>query len=255
MENNVSIKSIYQVFNGVLNIGVLKSNPNGRHSNALVYFTDGEIAYKFADSEITAVAESIIYLPRGSVYEMNITKRSRYICVDFDFDGADIQGKPELYKKLPNAVPTEFMKLFYNRYRAEPWCTAEAFASVYRIYALALRSKYKSYSKSSKKTTDAIKYIIENYTDPLLSVAVISKHIGISETHLRRLVKDKVNMSPVKYITHLRIEKAKNMLKNTNCMISEIAILSGFSDQYYFSREFKAIVGISPTDYKKQHQR
>ena len=59
MENNVSIKSIYQVFNGVLKIGILKSNPMGRRSDALVYFTDGEITYKFADTEITATAESI----------------------------------------------------------------------------------------------------------------------------------------------------------------------------------------------------
>lgn len=255
MESNIIVKSIYRVFNGVLNVGVLKSNKNGRHSDALVYFTEGEITYKFNSTEITAAAESIIYLPRGSVYEMHIKKKSKYICVDFDFNGEDGSRSPELYKKLPGTVTKEFMKLFYNRYRSEPWCASEAFSSVYKIYAIALRSKYKSYTKSSRKTTDAIKYIIENYTDPMITVAEISKIIGISETHLRRLLKDKLNMSPIKYITHLRIEKAKNMLENTNCTVSEIASLSGFSDQYYFSREFKLNVGIAPTDYKRQSQK
>ncbi len=251
MKNALIINSVHQVFNGVLKIGVLKSNPNGRHSDALVYFTDGEITYKFENYELTATSETLLFLPKGSVYEMHITKRSKYICVDFDFEQSDSVREAEIYKNLPSSVPNEFMKLFYNRYRVEPWCIAETFSSLYRICASALRTKYKSYSKSSQKTTDAIKYILEKYTFPSLSISEISKEIGISETHLRRLVKSKINMSPVQYISYLRIEKAKNLLLDSNCMIQEIAELCGFSDQYYFSREFKSAVGISPTEYKK----
>lgn len=253
MENSFVIKGVHQVFSGILKEGVLRSNPRGRHSDALVYFTDGEITYKFGSHELRATRETIIFLPRGSVYEMHIAKRSKYVCVDFDFEKSDGIRRAELYKNLPSSVPNEFMKLFYNRYRVEPWCAAEAYSSLYKIYAQALRAKYKSYSKSSKKCADAIKIILENYTDYDLSVTAISEEVGISETHLRRLVKSKVNMSPIQYITYLRIEKAKNMLCNTNCTISEIAALSGFSDQYYFSREFKNTVGTTPTDYKKEH--
>lgn len=253
MENSLVINSVYQVFNGVLKNGVLKNNKNGRHSDALVYFTEGEITYKFDGYELCATAETIIYLPKHSTYEMHITKTSKYICVDFDFEESAEVRRAEIYKNLPSSVPNEFMKLFYNRHRVEPWCISETFSSLYKIYALALRTKYKSYSKSSKKTTDAIKYILESYTDPELSISEISVRLGISETHLRRLVKNKVNMSPIQYITSLRIEKAKNMLRNSNCMISEIAAFCGFSDQYYFSREFKAIVGLSPTEYKESH--
>ena len=253
MENSLTIHDVKRVFNGVLKIGILKIKPEGRAFDGLVYFTEGEVTYKFDSYELKACRDNIIFLPKGSIYEMHIDKRSKYICVDFCFEESDLVRRAEIYKNLPSSVQNEFSKLFYNRYRSEPWCVAETFSSLYRIYAQALRSKYKSYSQSSKKTTDAIKYILENYTEPSLSVSSISKHVGISETHLRRLVKSKLNMSPVQYITSLRIEKAKNMLLSSNCMISEIASFCGFADQYYFSREFKAAVGISPTDFKKAH--
>ena len=178
MENNIVINRVHQVFNGVLNVGTLRSTPRGRHSDAFVYFSDGELSYKFGDRELHASHEDIIYLPRGSVYEMTITKRAKYICVDFDFDGSENKKEPEVFKNLPSTVPNEFMKLFYNRYRVEPWCAEETFSSLYKIYALALRAKYKSYSKSSKKTTEAIKYIIENYSDKALSISEISKKFG-----------------------------------------------------------------------------
>jgi len=253
MENALTITNVHQVFNGALNEGILKSNKNGRHSDAFVYFTEGAVTYSFDGYELSASAETIIYLPRSSVYEMRITAKSKYICVDFDFEDSPCVRRAEIYKNLPSSVPNEFMKLFYNRYRAEPWCTAETFSSIYKIYAIALRSRFKIYTKSNQKTADAIKYILEGYTDPDLSVSEISNAVGISQTHLRRLVKNKVNMSPIQYVTALRIEKAKNMLRNSNCMISEIASFCGFSDQYYFSREFKAAVGLTPTEYKKSH--
>jgi AraC-like DNA-binding protein len=253
MENSLTIHDVKRVFNGILKVGILKTKPEGRAFDGFVYFTEGEVTYKFDTHELKVSADNIIFLPKGSVYEMHIDKKSKYICVDFCFEKSRYVRRADAYKNLPSSVQNEFSKLFYNQYRSEPWCKAEAFSSLYNIYAQALRSKYKSYSKSSKKTTDAIRYILENYTEPSLSVSSISNYVGISETHLRRLVKSKLNMSPIQYITSLRIEKAKNMLISSNCMISEIASFCGFLDQYYFSREFKAAVGISPTDFKKAH--
>ena len=244
------IKNVRQVFNGVLKPGVLSSNPQGRACDALVFFTEGKTAYDFSYATINAETETVIYLPKGSVYRMNIEKRSKYICVDFDFEHSDTPRTAEVYNNLSTSVTNEFMKLFYNRNRLDPWGLPETFSSIYKIYAAALRSKYKSYSQSSAKTAEAIKYMLENYSNPEFSVSDVAQKLGISQMHLRRLIKAKLNTSPIQYITHLRIEKAKNMLQSSNLMISEIAALSGFSDQYYFSREFKSIVGISPTNYK-----
>ena len=59
-------------------------------------------------------------------------------------------------------------------------------------------------------------------------------------------------MTPLEYLTQIRIEQAKSYLINSNIYsISEIADMCGFSDQYYFSRVFKKTVGVSPRDYKK----
>ena len=69
--------------------------------------------------------------------------------------------------------------------------------------------------------------------------------------HLRRIFKSAVNTTPVKYINYLRLEKAKNMLINSNYSVNEIAFSVGFEDAYYFSRLFKKEIGISPSEYKK----
>jgi YesN/AraC family two-component response regulator len=61
-----------------------------------------------------------------------------------------------------------------------------------------------------------------------------------------------MQISPVKYINSLRIEKAKAMLKNSNFSVEEIAYCVGINDRFYFSRIFKKELGISPTEYRKR---
>ena len=171
------IKSVRQIFNGVLKKGILKRKPNGRHSDALVYFTEGKTTYDFSYAVLTAEAGTVLYLPKDSVYEMNISERSKYVCVDFDFEPADTPRQAEVYKDLPSSVTNEFMKLFYNRNRLDPWGIPETFSSLYKVYAAALRSKYKSYSQTSAKTAEAIKYILENYSDPSFAVSDVAEAV------------------------------------------------------------------------------
>ncbi len=59
-------------------------------------------------------------------------------------------------------------------------------------------------------------------------------------------------MSPVKYITQLRVEKAKELLITNRYKVSEIAEMCGFENVYYFSNVFKKQVGVSPKTYKNR---
>ena len=79
-------------------------------------------------------------------------------------------------------------------------------------------------------------------------------YVGISETHLRRIFKQDFNISPIKYINCLKLDKAKNMLQSSNYTINEIALSVGYDDPYYFSRVFKRETGLSPSEYKKDNK-
>lgn len=77
---------------------------------------------------------------------------------------------------------------------------------------------------------------------------------GLSYSYFKELFISKYKMSPVKYITHLKIEYAKELLIIGKYSMSEIASRCGFENAYYFSTVFKKQVGISPTQYKTFNQ-
>ena len=250
MNFEYKISEVLRAFEGSLKPGVLKRKAFGRYSDALVYFKCGSVKYIFDEYSFAAKAGNVIFLPKESFYEMHIDEYAEYICIDFEFISTSTARHAVIYRSIPNSIKNDFEKYLYNQYRNEPWYIADNFSYIYRIYSVLLKAKHKTYSESGTKSSNVVKYILEHYTEPTLSIMDIAEKTGVSEPQLRRLLKNKTSMSPVKYISYLRIEKAKSLLKNTNYTIMEISLLCGYTDQYYFSRAFKSHVGIPPSEYK-----
>lgn len=79
------------------------------------------------------------------------------------------------------------------------------------------------------------------------------QHISVS--HYSRSFKLKTGSSPINYFNQLKIQKACQYLYFTDLNIKEICIELGMEDQYYFSRLFSKVMGISPSKYKKQYRK
>ena len=75
----------------------------------------------------------------------------------------------------------------------------------------------------------------------------------IDRTYLYRLFKEETGFSVIEYINNCRIGRACTMLNNTNVQIKDVALSVGFSDQLYFSKVFRKLKGITPTEYRKKH--
>lgn len=97
----------------------------------------------------------------------------------------------------------------------------------------------------------AIEYITDNYQNRL-SLSEISKATHYSSYHLLRLFKRHTGTTPFEYLLNLKIEKAKDLLKKTDCTMQQICNLCAFGSLSYFSRVFREKTGVSPTEYKKQ---
>ena len=83
-----------------------------------------------------------------------------------------------------------------------------------------------------------------------LSPQVICRIFGISQTYLCRMFRNYMSKSFSKVLNEMRIEKACEIMKNRReLFVKEVAALAGYSDQFYFSRIFRAIKGISPSEY------
>ncbi|WP_242856023.1 helix-turn-helix domain-containing protein [Ruminiclostridium josui] len=107
-------------------------------------------------------------------------------------------------------------------------------------------------SNRNEKLLSKVKdYVDRNYSENI-TLTSISKDFGISSGYLSVLFNDHIGQNFIDYLTNLRIQSAKNLLKSTDLKIYEIADRVGYRDAYYFSTAFKKIVGINPTDYREK---
>ena len=94
-------------------------------------------------------------------------------------------------------------------------------------------------------------FVSENYKNKI-GTADLAKMFFVSENHFCRLFKKTVGISAVDYINEYRISKAEILLDTTDLAITEIASAVGFDDANYFSRIFKKVKKLSPSEYRKQ---
>ena len=102
----------------------------------------------------------------------------------------------------------------------------------------------------SKEVTDTISYFNKNYKEPFVAEKYAAT-LNMSVSWLRKLFKQQVGISLNKYLTNLRINKAKALMCS-DLQIGDISEMVGFQDQLYFSRVFKQSTGLSPREYKNQ---
>lgn len=91
-------------------------------------------------------------------------------------------------------------------------------------------------------------------TNKTLSLQDVASVVNISPSHFSFLFKNKTGFSPIEYFNHLKIQKACQHLLFTDNRIKEISFELGIDDQYYFSRLFKKVMGVSPEDYRKKRK-
>jgi len=80
----------------------------------------------------------------------------------------------------------------------------------------------------------------------------VSEYLKISPSHLSKIFKEESSKTIFEYLTYLRIEKAKTLLKDIKLNMTDVGLQCGFTDLNYFSRIFKKINGHSPSEYRRK---
>ncbi len=99
----------------------------------------------------------------------------------------------------------------------------------------------------------AQEYIRDNYQKDL-SLDELSRELDISPYYFSKLFKEETGSNFVEYLTGLRMNRAKEMLKDDRCSMKEICAQIGYSDPNYFSRIFKKNIGLTPTEYREREK-
>jgi AraC family transcriptional regulator len=87
-----------------------------------------------------------------------------------------------------------------------------------------------------------------------LSIAEIAHECGLSSGYFARAFKRSTGVSPCRWVAKMRVERAKELLKDPRCELAQIALLCGFVDQSHFTRVFSRSEGYSPGRWRRLHR-
>lgn len=94
--------------------------------------------------------------------------------------------------------------------------------------------------------------IEESYPDSNFSIEKASEMLGLSRVHLYRKVKELTGVTPTDFLRNYRLKQAAALLRQKDCNVNEAAYATGFSSPPYFSKCFKAVYNITPTEYQEK---
>lgn len=104
--------------------------------------------------------------------------------------------------------------------------------------------------KSSEEIVCLVKeYIQKNYASQI-NLSLLAEQFGFSQPYLTKIFSKHTGSTPAKYIKEYRISVAKQLLKTTDLPVFSISKKSGFTDQFYFCKTFKTLVGVTPSQYR-----
>ena len=96
---------------------------------------------------------------------------------------------------------------------------------------------------------DVLEYMHQNY-DQELSLKTLSQRFYVNSIYLGQLFQKEIGVVFSEYINHYRLEKSKELLKNTHLRAGAIGKQVGYSDTTYFYKQFKRNVGVTPTEWR-----
>ncbi|MEM6451773.1 MAG: AraC family transcriptional regulator [Cyanobacteria bacterium P01_D01_bin.105] len=91
---------------------------------------------------------------------------------------------------------------------------------------------------------------IDAHIDQEINLADLAQLLDMSQFHFSRLFKQSLGVSPYQYLLQQRVERAKQLLKSTDRLITDIAFACGFNSHSHLSKQFKQLTGMTPKAYR-----
>ena len=229
-------------------------SPKGRQETmtnrkcyGLSFTSDGQITYTHNGISYIQDRHHAVILPKEQSYTIHGNKDGKFPVINFESSNLFIDTITILPIDNVDFIMKEFeqikkLQLLKNN-------RLSVMSSFYNI----LNYLEHSNKAGTNSLAPAIKYLEKNYSQDVTN-SKLAHECKISEEHFRKLFKKTYGISPKQYITDMRINKAKQLLKEGILKINAISELCGFSNQYHFCRFFKKKTGFTPTEFMKQNK-
>ena len=223
-------------------------NNRYRQYNGFLLMEEGECHYTWDGGETDLRPGSLIYLPFGSRHRL-LAADGAFAFRQVDFTVTDAAGELLCFSAVPQlffaTAPADVTALF--REMTALYEKPNGHFRLYEtFYALLAQMADALTPAHDPRIEPVLACLRDNYTREV-NLEELASLSYLSRAQLYRLFLRETGLSPTAYRNRLRIEKAKHMLRDTDCTVGEVAALLGFDSIYYFSRVFRQIAGMTPT--------
>ena len=230
----------------------------GRLDYQIIYVFKGVGHYQLDGSWISVNAGNILLFRPGDpqVYSYHSQEKPEIYWIHFT--GSKIQSLLDYYQ-IENSYIGEslslknlFQEIILELQLKKPFYEELTISSLYKVLALIRRTRLQQLSPSENNFSieRLVMQLNQRYMDTW-TIASMAKYCNFSEDYFSHMFRKRMGVSPARFLTDLRIEKAKELLLTDSMNISAIASLTGFKDPLYFSRVFKKRTGVPPKKFQQ----
>lgn len=220
-----------------------------RHCYGLSFCLKGQITYTLNGKEYISDPEHAILLPQGQSYSLYGNKEGIFPLIDFNcnsfitdtfklFSVSDIDPFIKDFEKIKSLFLFDGNKPL-----------------IYSIFYGMIDRLIREQQPKNDILYSAIKFLENNISNPELNNSLMAQKANISEIYFRKLFFEKMGVTPKQYILDVRMQKAKQLLTESEFSVSAIAEECGFTSVYSFSRAFKERTKCSPTEFAKNNKK
>ena len=225
------------------------------NSNELIFNFSGHSTIYFNDLVLENNPGSIRFLPIGEYKRYEVHRHQIGECIDVFFQTDKIVSNTAFVLSVSQTekLGKLFRQLFSVWVSKKEGYYFESVSLLYRIFAelqkdTSMPKRYKS------KISPAMEIIHSDFLTRSFSMSELAAMCNVGESHFQKIFKKIHGISPKRYIIQLKINHACDLLRLGRYTVSQIAELCNFSDIYFFSRQFKQYMGITPTQFIKKYR-
>lgn len=248
----------YEFKIGVSNVcigaeAIRQAYAQAREMVKLSFYDEREILYydmdKKVGTQIPAKAQNLLNCAKDYVYRNDregFLEECREVVGEFEKELTErrlvIQWIRQLSKNMGEMRESGEVRLYHFR---QVWDFVEKISS--EVFEAKMDVIPENASKAVKT---AAEFAMKHYREPIgLTDAALAA--GVNSTYLSYLFQKEMKVGFANFLLNQRMESAREMLKNTNFKVREVAEKAGFNDYHYFAKAFKKKYGVSPVQYRK----
>jgi AraC-like DNA-binding protein len=198
---------------------------------------------------------TLIFYPPGAAHAEKHHTDGRHFIIEFEPPCTEILrdysltlDDPLAYSNLSNSLAARLYREFRN---GDEFSALALEAMTMELMVETLRRRRKHNERQAPKWLDQVRQILHaGFSEPL-GLDYLAEMVGVHPVHLVRVFRRFEHCTVSEYIRGLRIEYARQRMLSSKETLVEIALSSGFADQTHFSRSFKLVTGMTPSEFKK----